>query len=143
MANRRTLGGRMKHWAANGPYTFAAVLSLAKQCARSQDWQVGDDLSDVIGKFSFEEFEKIMNPQRYCMIKELEQWKKGTCDWQLDCLPDIGTFTDQHCEIIAQSKTCARAVEHFLGCERTLPAHRARIIKTIRDIQRDASPVRQ
>lgn len=143
MANRRTLEGRMHHWAANGPYMFAAVLSLAKQCARSEDWQIGDDLSDVIQKFSLEEFEKVMNPERYCTSEELKQWKKGTFGWQLDWMPDIGTFTDEHCEIIAQSSTCDRAVGHFLTSEHTSPAQRTRIIKVIRDIQRDASPMRQ
>lgn len=96
-----TLDEKLDIFEKQGPYTFKRALQLAKLCARSKEWQLGDTLTECIDKFSPVELEKILNPEKYCSPTEYEQWLRGTEGYTFENY--TGTFTNEQLEVVANS----------------------------------------
>lgn len=103
----------MDKFQKKGPYTLKAALQVAKMCARSEDWQIGDTLSEVAHKFSPEEFDKLLHWKKHLPEEDHSAWCIGTGGdymklgngrvsanaWRLKRLDE--EFSDAHLDIIA------------------------------------------
>lgn len=96
-----------------GPYTLERAMVVARMCARSQEWQIGDLFDDIPHKFSPEELKKLIHWKEHVPPAERKSWCEGTGGysetrpdgsisekaWKLQHL--TGELTDAHLDIIA------------------------------------------
>lgn len=96
-----TLEQRLDIFRDNGPYTFARAMQLAKMCARGDDLQIGDTLSECVHKFPPRELERLLNAEKYCTAEEYKAWLRGSENWSLKNYE--GEFDEGQLAVIAMT----------------------------------------
>jgi len=83
---RHTLEAAINKFEKQGPYTFVNAFALAKRCARSNEWQLGDSLDIISHKFPLPEFKLLVNAKSHLNANDFAIWAKGTDDWDIQCI---------------------------------------------------------
>lgn len=96
-----------------GPYTLDRALVVARMCARSEEWQIGDLFDEIPHKFSPTELNKLIHWKEHVPPAEHKNWCEGTGGyvqtWADGSLKEkawrfqhvTAELTDEHLDVIA------------------------------------------